>query len=347
MVEIRKFKKGDLLIKEGESSDALYWLQSGSLRLFKKKGKGFIELGVIHSGELVGEMAFMDHEPRSASVEAIQDCEVVEIPRGKFDEVVESLPKWLNSLVHTLVKRLRQTNKKVRELSSDNTVFTKDTEGRSTKAHSFLHHHDQFKLFTGLIMAGSRHGEAQSDGSVIVRAGWLQIFANQILSAPLAKVTTFTEVLQDAGVIDVTKDDKKVDIVIKNVGFLEDYILWLNEENLKPEDKQKNLSAKAMNILDAIYAYGGIFDLPDEDETQVDLDAIQKKVKEVIGQNATLDWPSFNDVVRCGLATEISVGEGGKKNTNLRLKEFKRVYPYLNLRQRFEDINAMKRNAHE
>lgn len=343
-MNIRKFKKGDLLIKEGESSDTLYWLQSGSLRLFKKKGKGFVELGVIHSGELVGEMSFMDHEPRSASVEAIQDCEVVEIPRGKFDEVVEGLPKWLNSLVHTLVKRLRQTNKTVRELSSDNTIYTKDSDGRNTKEHVFLHHHDQFKLFTGLLLAGTRHGEKFDDGSIMVRAGWLQIFANQILSAPLAKVTTFTEILTDAGVIDVKKEDNKVDIIIKNIGFLEEYVLWLNEENLKAADKQINLTPRAMMILDAIYAYGGIFDIQEE-QAKLDIEAINQTIIKEIGRDAALDYGSFQELVNNGMASDLTVDGDGGKHSTVQLKLFKRVYPFLNLRQRFEDVNAMKRTG--
>ena len=115
MVSVKHLKKGDVLVKEGESSNSMYWVQSGTLRLYKKKGQGFIELGVVHSGEVVGEMSFLDNQPRSAFVEALQPCDVVEIPRGKFDEFIENQPSWLKSLIQTLVKRLRTTNNKVRE----------------------------------------------------------------------------------------------------------------------------------------------------------------------------------------------------------------------------------------
>ena len=129
MVAIRKLDKGDVLIKEGDASQSMYWLQSGTMRLYKKKGQGFIELGILHSGELVGEMSFLDQEPRSASVEALQKCDVIEIPRGKFDELIKKQPNWLGSLISTLVKHMRTTNNRLREVESASTVYVQDESG--------------------------------------------------------------------------------------------------------------------------------------------------------------------------------------------------------------------------
>ncbi len=131
MVSIKHLKKGDALMKEGDNSNSMYWVQGGTLRLFKKKGAGFIELGVVHSGEVVGEMSFLDNQPRSASVEALQPCDIVEIPRGNFDEFINAQPSWMKSLIQTLVKRLRTTNNRLRELESASMVYAKDEAGRT------------------------------------------------------------------------------------------------------------------------------------------------------------------------------------------------------------------------
>ena len=153
MVSVKHLKKGDVLVKEGESSNSMYWVQSGTLRLYKKKGQGFIELGVVHSGEVVGEMSFLDNQPRSAFVEALQPCDVVEIPRGKFDEFIENQPSWLKSLIQTLVKRLRTTNNKVRELESASLVYSKDESGRSTKTHEFISMPEALKLCSAVLVS--------------------------------------------------------------------------------------------------------------------------------------------------------------------------------------------------
>src|SRR3989344_603653 len=188
MVHIKHLKKGEMLVAEGDNSASMYWVQSGTLRLFKKKGAGFIELGVVHSGEVVGELSFLDSQPRSASVEALQPCDIVEIPRGKFDEFINGQPSWMKSLISTLVKRLRTTNNRVRELETSSTVYAKDEVGRTTKVHEFLSSADTMKLSSCLLLATARNGEKLTDGSLKVKAGWLQFYGAQIFTVHLSKI---------------------------------------------------------------------------------------------------------------------------------------------------------------
>ena len=107
-------KAGDCLVNEAATSNTMYWLQTGQLVVTKRKGTADIELGHIYSGELVGEMSFLDGKPRSATVRAITDCELIEIPRESFEKVFEGQPQWFQGLVKTLTDRLRKTNAKVR-----------------------------------------------------------------------------------------------------------------------------------------------------------------------------------------------------------------------------------------
>ncbi|MBY0516688.1 MAG: cyclic nucleotide-binding domain-containing protein [Bacteriovoracaceae bacterium] len=107
-------QKDDILIREGEHSAAMYWVQSGQLEVLKRKGNEEVKLGFIYSGELVGEMSFLDGEPRSASVKAVTECELVEIPKDVFEKVFLSQPTWFQGLVKTLTERLRKTNAKIR-----------------------------------------------------------------------------------------------------------------------------------------------------------------------------------------------------------------------------------------
>ncbi len=106
--------KGDILIKEGENSNSMYWLQKGSLEVYCSKSLKKIHIGNIHSGELVGEMSFLDHQPRSASVMAQMECELIEIPNGKFEEILKVQPSWFQHLLTTLTSRLRETDKRVK-----------------------------------------------------------------------------------------------------------------------------------------------------------------------------------------------------------------------------------------
>lgn len=102
------------LLKEGERSDSMFWVQSGQLVVTKRKGAEEIVLGHIYSGELVGEISFLDGEPRSATVKAVAETELIEIPQEAIEALYKSQPKWLEILVKTLAERLRKANARIK-----------------------------------------------------------------------------------------------------------------------------------------------------------------------------------------------------------------------------------------
>ena len=57
---IKQLKPGDVLFNDGDNAVSLFIIQKGQIRLYKPKGKGFIEIGVLRAGEVIGEMAYFD-----------------------------------------------------------------------------------------------------------------------------------------------------------------------------------------------------------------------------------------------------------------------------------------------
>ena len=113
MAKYEELKPKDTLLKEGEESNQLYYLTQGNLRILKKRGSNSKELAKLYPGEDVGEMSFLDNEPRCATVEAINDCIVQVIQRKKYEEFLNNLPAWFFGLQKTLLERLRDANKRV------------------------------------------------------------------------------------------------------------------------------------------------------------------------------------------------------------------------------------------
>jgi CRP-like cAMP-binding protein len=345
MVEIKHLKKGDSLVKEGENSNSMYWVQSGTLRLFKKKGSGFIELGVVHSGEVVGEMSFLDNQPRSASVEALQPCDIVEIPRGKFDEFINGQPSWMKSLIQTLVKRLRTTNNRLRELETSSTVYAKDEVGRTTKVHEFLSSAEINKLGASLLLAASRNGEKLPDGGAKVKAGWLQFFGAQVFQVQLAKIQVFIDVLHEAGVIRIEKAGDQIELHLLKLDVLEKLIYFNHEENSKTEDKQIPITAQGMVILEAVAAHSPILTATAaDDKFTVNMEEVYQKDAAAKNQKIPFEWSAFEELVKSGFSQEVRAS-GAEKTAVFSLSRFQKLYPLLSLRQRFRDLNAQKREA--
>lgn len=105
---IKFLAPGDVLIKEGDKADFVYFVKKGLLKAFR--GADSLELGEIGFGEFVGEMAYINGEPRSASVKAMTDCELIEVPVGTFDSVLFKRPAWSKALMMTLSKRVKAAN---------------------------------------------------------------------------------------------------------------------------------------------------------------------------------------------------------------------------------------------
>lgn len=111
---MRKVPKGDYLITEGGRNNEMYWVLEGCFVITKlnKDGQSVV-VGEARSGELLGEMSFLDNLPRSASVRATEHSEVLVIPYRKFMDVLDSQPRWFRSLMTTLSHRLRDADERI------------------------------------------------------------------------------------------------------------------------------------------------------------------------------------------------------------------------------------------
>ncbi len=110
---LRFLAAGDVLINEGEVADFVYILKSGQLRAYNMHEDKKIILGEIEAGEFVGEMAYINHERRTASIEALTDAQLIEVPIGLIDKILYKRPSWTRALIQTLSKRLKNVNKEL------------------------------------------------------------------------------------------------------------------------------------------------------------------------------------------------------------------------------------------
>jgi HEAT repeat protein len=95
---------GEAIVMEGETGDRLCVVYRGEV-LVRKSGRVLARLG---PGDFFGEMALFDEEPRSATVTAIEEVEVLSLQRERFHTLVQQRPSVLMQLCTTLVRRLRQ-----------------------------------------------------------------------------------------------------------------------------------------------------------------------------------------------------------------------------------------------
>ncbi len=103
--EWRVLPGGAVLFFEGETSDSAYLVLSGSLGAFRRDEQGVHLIGQIVMGETVGELGVLTQRPRTASVRALRDSEVLRLPAEHLEAVGAKYPQALVGLSRLALRR--------------------------------------------------------------------------------------------------------------------------------------------------------------------------------------------------------------------------------------------------
>ena len=101
------FNDGEVIFREGESSDTAYEIVSGNVEIAKTGDDGEMRLAVLKAGEMFGEMGVLDQGKRSASAKAVGPVSVNAISRKDFLAGIQDEPDMAEGIMGNLVERLR------------------------------------------------------------------------------------------------------------------------------------------------------------------------------------------------------------------------------------------------
>jgi len=140
---LQKFESGAVLFKDGDFRQFLYIVQKGQIGIFKLSAKDErLPLGIIHSGEYLGETGLLDGKTTHATwAVALTDVELIAIPSASILEQLKTAPTWLVALTRGMSQKLRRMNEVVkRNHLTDETlniaiqaVFTNDQKLKAGK----------------------------------------------------------------------------------------------------------------------------------------------------------------------------------------------------------------------
>jgi CRP-like cAMP-binding protein len=138
--EDRTLSAGEDLIHRGEVGGEIYFLLKGELEVYIPQGGREIELALLRAPAVVGELELLTGEPRTASVRAHTDVEIVAIPQDKVEARVEdgdtAVLKMLLVISRMTAKRLVALTEKFIEIEA-NSGSTRSDELRAFRTKLF------------------------------------------------------------------------------------------------------------------------------------------------------------------------------------------------------------------
>jgi len=126
-------KKGEIIYNEGDLGTEMYVVQSGAVRIFRSAAGIKQELSVMEKGDFFGELAVLEGLPRTASAEAIEEVELIEINSTTFDKMIRGNIEIAVRMLRKLSNRLQEASRKI-DLLSRPTTDKPGKTGKTAKA---------------------------------------------------------------------------------------------------------------------------------------------------------------------------------------------------------------------
>jgi len=117
-VSRKSFPRGTTIIAAGDVTESLYVVISGRLKvMISDDEEREVILAILGPNEFFGEMGLIDDQPRSASVVALEVCEILTLTRRDFKRCLAENFEMAMTVMRGLVKRLREADQKIGSLA--------------------------------------------------------------------------------------------------------------------------------------------------------------------------------------------------------------------------------------
>ena len=117
-VNTRVYKKNSVVVSQGDDTDSLYLIVSGSVRVYVSDENGReVTLNTLHAGDSFGELALLSDQARSASVLTLEDSRFSVISKDDFLECMARCPQMSRQIIRSLIHRVVELTDEVSSLA--------------------------------------------------------------------------------------------------------------------------------------------------------------------------------------------------------------------------------------
>lgn len=333
---IKTLAPGEILFNEGDNANSMYIIQKGQLRLFRPKGKGFVEIAVLRAGEVLGEMAYFDPDTknRSVSAAAITSVDIIEISFNALEKTMAGLNPWFKTLINTLAERLRKTNERVRNLENNSVGFSSD--------YKFFQSADVVKILSVLFLTFRSLGE-NKEGRWYLNYNRIKTYALEIFNINEAKMEEFIQLLTDEQIIEVTVDDQDASKVLstREPDTFRMFQVFFNTQRSLRDDKKLHISSKCEKFMVRVMEECSSLPIVDG-KVDIELSKIVSHFKEY---NLGITLDDFQGAKNAKFCGEYRMGENNSISTTINIDYMRKMYPVVRFMNALNRVNELKAKA--
>jgi len=314
-MSLKKVEQGHYLFREGDPPDAMYVVKSGKLAVIKTKQNSEIILAEIGPGSMVGEMAFFDNKPRSASVKALKDTDLIALPYKALHLQFSQFPEWAKAIMRTVNDHLRTANARIKSLE----------KGPGEEDEMFPPHAIT-KLTSILSLVGTRYGKQEPEG-LIVPGGILRNYTIQIFQEPTHKMQKLMNALMTLELMKVEElGEGKQKIVIFKPDLLFKFVEWYNEWLFKAEKDRVLIKEEELKTLIGVLHFARKKEKNEKGQVKLNLTEIQNESMKDLGYLIKVE--ELNPLMEKNLMSETMMEEGGGISSTIQVDEIEKIVPF-------------------
>ncbi len=333
------FGQGDVLFHEKDVADCLYIIKEGKIRLYRPKGKGFIELAILKKGEVFGEMAYFNAKDarRSCSAASLGETKVIQINFNSFNKAMTSLNPWFKKIIFTMADRLRDSNDLIKSMESNSVAYSRT----KISHYKFFNNSDLVKLLNYFISIFESYGNFSEQGMVLKKET-LDYHILDIFNISEVKYEEFVRIMCELNYLifkGAPEEDKNEYLTLADIQFFRDTLGFIDEQRRLDDAKRLIIPPRSQAFMEKIIEQTEGKDVEKDGTVEVNLSEIYKKFKE---NQSNIGQDDFLDVVSQGLAQEIVVGDKQAFLSRVKILEIRKLYPIIQFVNRINDLNDEK-----
>ncbi len=115
-MKIKKYHKGELICREDTTGGEMYVIISGKAKVYRLIDDTKIDIAYEQEGDFFGEISLLLDCPRTASVQAVEDTEILVLSKSSFIDKIVTDPRFALKMATTMARRLEEAHKVISDL---------------------------------------------------------------------------------------------------------------------------------------------------------------------------------------------------------------------------------------